>query len=351
MAAGRTTNYERLRALPRRSLAHVRRHGTLALLAGLAAVATAARAGTPIGSFTFGGRIFAADGGSLDGVRVVATDMRGTYEAIVDSSGLFVGEFPDAPLGRVTIRVFADSAPRYHPSAITPGRGVLDRHTRVVIIPTRWTIRGGTFDGRDVRIDPLQATARFRDVTAFWGVTKRGRLSGRAVAWPADSFPIRVAFRRERHDPTISPDDSAQFWAMAEELERRLGRSLFRRATYEEIDAGAEGILVTVDRRMFAAGRTFITFDPTGRIYEALVTVGRREYLGDPRVTMHELLHSIGFGHTGGWPSVMGPSTSDVTTPTMEDVAYAQLYYAISRLQREHDAPYGILEAGRDVKF
>jgi hypothetical protein len=102
---------------------------------------------------------------------------------------------------------------------------------------------------------------------------------------------------------------------------------------------------------MFSAGRTFITFDAAGRIYEALVSVSRHQYLGDSRVAMHEMLHAIGLGHTNAWASVMGPSTRGVATPTAEDIAYTQLFYAIAALQRVHDAPYGILEAAVELRY
>jgi hypothetical protein len=42
----------------------------------------------------------------------------------------------------------------------------------------------------------------------------------------------------------------------------------------------------------------------------------------------------------------MGPSAHGVDSPSAEDVAYAQLYYAISALQRAREAPFGIPEAG-----
>jgi hypothetical protein len=134
---------------------------------------------------------------------------------------------------------------------------------------------------------------------------------------------------------------------MAIGLEQLVGRSLFRPASFEELEAGADGILVTVDGRLGAAGRTFITYDQSGRIYEALVTVSQRDYLGQSRISKHELLHAIGFGHTGAWSSVMGPNTSGIDSPSVEDIAYAQLYYAIAGLQREREAPFGIPEAGR----
>ena len=299
-------------------------------------------------SYVFGGRIIAADGGSLDGVRVVASDARGAYDALLDSSGTFVGSFPMMPSSRVTLRVFSDSAaPRYHTSVITLGAGVPNGPTRVVLIPTRWRIRGGSFDGREVAIDPVRATTRYAEGMAYWRLTRRGLTAGRAVTWVADSFPLRVAFRHERGDPSISASDSIGFWNVARNLEATLGRSLFRPASFAEIDGGADGILVTVTWRMAAAGKTFVTYDATGRIYEALVTVSDRQFLGQPRVASHELMHAIGLGHTGSWPSVMGPNTLGVDSPSVEDVAYAQLYYSIARLQRENEAQFGILESGR----
>jgi hypothetical protein len=319
---------------------------------GLVVSATAAtRVEVASPSLAFGGRIFAADGGSLDGVRVVATDARGSHEAIVDSTGLFVGAFPTTPTGPVALRVFMDSAPRYHASVVPLGHGIGAGPTRIVMVPTHWSIRGGSYAGRAVRIDPFQATARIAGAAGFWRLTKRGQTAGRAVTWATDSLPVRDAFRRERGDPPISSNDSLEFWAMAEELERHVGRPLFRPSSFEEIDAGADGILVAIDRRMYPAGRTFITFDAAGRIYEALVSVSRHQYLGDSRVAMHEMLHAIGLGHTNAWPSVMGPSTRSVATPTAEDIAYTQLFYVIAGLQRVHDAPYGILEAAGDFRY
>ena len=299
-------------------------------------------------SYAFGGRVIPADGGSLDGVHVVAVDARGTYEALIDSSGVFVGAFTAPPVGRVTLRVFSDfTSPRYHPSVITLGPGVPATPARVVLVPTTWHIRGGAFDGREVRVDPVRATMRSGDGPGFWRLTRRGALAGRAVTWSSDSLPVRLAFRHERGDPPITTSDSVGFWERAMEVERLIGRSLFRPASFEEVEAGGDGILVTIDRRMSAAGRTFITYDQGGRIYEALVTVAQREYLGQSRIATHELMHAIGFGHTSAWPSVMGANTGAINSPSVEDVAYAQLYYAIARLQREREAPFGILEAGR----
>jgi len=322
----------------------------LAATLGLAATSGNARNARNASAelLAFGGRIIAADRGSLEGVHVVAVDARGTYEALVDSSGVFVGAFAAAPVGRVTLRVFSDStAPRYHTSVITLGAGVPAMPARIVLVPRSWRIRGGVFDGREVRTDPVRATTRYADGMGYWRLTRRGYLAGRAVSWSTDSLPVRVAFRHERGDLYISADDSVRFWEKAREVERLIGRSLFRPASYEDVEAGGDGIFVTVDRRMSSAGKTFITYDQSGRIYEALVTVAQRDYLGQSRIASHELLHAIGLGHTGAWPSVMGANTGAIESPSVEDVAYAQLYYAISQLQREREAPFGILESGR----
>ena len=315
----------------------------------IAAASPASRRGASADeSFIFGGRIITADGGPVDGLHVIAADSRGAYEALLDSSGTFVGSFPSAPTSRVTLRIASDSsAPRYHTSVITLGGGIPSVSTRVVVVPQRWRIRGGPYDGREVSIDPRRATTRYGDGTGYWGVTRRGRSIGRAVSWVPDSLPVRVAFRHERRDPDVSASDSVRFWEIAAQLEHFIGRSLFRPSTFEEIDRGADGILVTVNRGMSSAGRTFITYDPSGRIYEALVTVSHHDYLGESRIASHELLHAIGFGHTGAWQSVMGPSGSGVNAPSVEDVAYAQLFYAISQVQREKEAQFGILESAR----
>jgi hypothetical protein len=315
----------------------------LALLTGVSAGSARSRPARDF--YEFGGRIIPADNGSLQGVHVVATDARGSYEALLDSSGVFVGAFPAPPSGRVTLRVFSESAdPRYHTSIVTLG-GAHRTLARVVLVPVRWRIRGGAFDGRDVSIDPVRAAANSLEASGFWRVTKRGQFAGRAVSWVVDSFPVRVAFRHERGDPLISVSDSVAFWEIAGQVERLIGRSLFRPTSFAEIDSGADGILVTVNRGMSAAGRTFITYDPTGRIYEALVTVADRRFLTEPRIAAHELLHAIGLGHTRSWTSVMAPNTGANNVPSVDDVAYAQLYYAISELQRQREAPFGILEA------
>ncbi len=111
---------------------------------------------------------------------------------------------------------------------------------------------------------------------------------------------------------------------------------------------GADGILRDGEpAECPRPGRRSSRTTQSGRIYEALVTVSQNEYLGESRVATHELLHAIGFGHTGAWSSIMGPNAAGVDSPTVEDVAYAQLYYAIARAPAEREARFGIPESGK----
>ena len=57
------------------------------------------------------------------------------------------------------------------------------------------------------------------------------------------------------------------------------------------------------------------------------------------------MLHALGFGHTRSWISLLNPGGQRTTSPTVADVAYAQLFYRVLALQEHLDAPYGLLEA------
>src|SRR5688572_23922013 len=106
MSTPRSSSAARLESASR-SLRRLAMVVALALLTGVSAGSARSRPARDF--YEFGGRIIPADNGSLQGVHVVATDARGSYEALLDSSGVFVGAFPAPPSGRVTLRVFSDS--------------------------------------------------------------------------------------------------------------------------------------------------------------------------------------------------------------------------------------------------
>ena len=99
---------------------------------------------------------------------------------------------------------------------------------------------------------------------------------------------------------------------------------------------------------MAAAGKTFITYDQTGRIYEALVTVSEREYLGQAGVATHELLHAIGLGPhrrvvvahgtERGWHRPAVGRGRGVRAALLRDLSFAA----------GERRSFGILESGRE---
>jgi hypothetical protein len=269
-----------------------------------------------------------------------------TVRTDVDSSGVFVIPLPpDAQADTVTL-TFADDAHRFLPSIVRLPPDSLSQPVRLVLVPASWTIRAGAHAGIVI---PVRLDAAFRrggEGGSFF------RLSGSnpgerrdAVSWHPDSLPLKVAFRREnRRELPISPADSAACWGVLREVERELGMTLFRPASDRELGVGTNGIAISVNPSIGAEGFTFVSWS-SGRVYDAHVSVRTRELLVDHAVLAHELLHALGFGHTSAWRSVMTSPFHRAESPTPEDVAYAQLLYAVRVAQQRERAPYGILEA------
>ena len=111
---------------------------------------------------------------------------------------------------------------------------------------------------------------------------------------------------------------------------------MFVPATVPTGDADFAGIVVTLDPRIRAEGLTTTGWNGDGDLYDAVVAMRTRALLADPGVVTHELLHALGVGHAPyGLPSVMHPVGDAATTrATAEDVAYAQLLYAVRARSR-----------------
>jgi hypothetical protein len=154
-----------------------------------------------------------------------------------------------------------------------------------------------------------------------------------------------VAFDAAGRRSRVSPADSAAFWEIARGVERAVGDSLFHPATAADLQGDGNGILVKVDRAIDGSGLTLISWTERGRAYDASVYLRTPALLRDPRVVAHELVHALGFGHTGSWLSIMGPAADGVSLPTATDVAHMQLLLRVQELQERHDAPYGVAEA------
>jgi hypothetical protein len=294
------------------------------------------------------GRVFAADSSVLGTLGVELRSGGDTIRTTVDATGAFLlrlSEFPDS----VRLLIDAPKSARrgYLPSLVRVSRGALDSELRIVLVPTVWTIRQGIYRGQ---LQPVSLEAAFRsdgEASGFYRAQRdRARRRTKLVAWPIDSFPLAVAIRSPGVSEGLSAGDSVALWNLLGRLEMELGQHLFRPASEGDIPVQANGILVSVNRSLPTAGYTFTAYGDQGRLYDVRVTVRSRDMLGDSRIMEHEMLHALGFGHTRSWISLLNPGDGQrATSPTVADIAYAQLFYRVLALQERLDAPYGLLEA------
>jgi hypothetical protein len=336
------------------------RSWTRRILALLALTVAAAPVRAQAGDGVLRGRVLPADGGDASGVRVFARAGAFADSAGVDALGRFSLALP-AGVGADSVELAVDAADpaarAYHPALVRMGRGEAAREHEVVLVPLRWTIAAGRYAGREVEVPVARAfdppCAR---CSGFWRRTRVRADTGRLVvhAWPDERFPLRVAFDREWSGVHVTPRDSAVFWREARELEEVFGAGLFRPVSYAEtLPRGEEE----------AHDVILVWFDPELRGISGLgsaISVGHDIEFGDLRLARralnsdglsrglvaHELMHTLGFGHTCAWRSVLADvqrcpdQRADTATP--EDVAYVQLAARIRALQRERRGRWGL---------
>jgi hypothetical protein len=195
-------------------------------------------------------------------------------------------------------------------------------------VDSLWTIRGGSYAGVTVRIDPRAAGRDGR----FWRIS-RGHGASRIVGWSPSRLPVAVAFHRAS---AISMADSSAFWSIVRELESDVGLRLFNPAVLEAVGDPEDVIVVAVRPGSRSEGLTLVTWDGFGSLYDARVFLRSRSAFHDRRIVTHEMMHALGFGHTSAWASVMTPSYDQVARVTVHDVAYVQAAIA-SRAAAERE--------------
>jgi len=325
--------------------------GAAAMLAGLAGAADAQ---------AIRGRVWAADGSSTAGLRVTAHAGTWADSASTDAEGRFTVPRPDSLSGdsvRVVVDVAETAARVFHPSVASLGRGEWDEEVRMVLLPRRWTIRAGTHAGETVEVSAslgFAPTCRACSSGFFRrGVPSRvGTLVSTVPAWRPGSFPLRVAFDHEYTSERISARDSAAFWRDVAELERDLGEHLFRPARFSESDpvedAPEDLVLVWVERGLRSAGLGSVAYIGEDIGYGS-VRFGDALSLtrpGAPGLVAHEMVHTLGIGHTCSWHSVVADVARcperRAPSATPQDVAYVQVHLAMGALQRAHRARWGL---------
>lgn len=261
-----------------------------------------------------------------------------TDTSVVDPSGIFALSL-DCGLQEHRL-LFSDPSNRYLPSAPANSDSVF------LLIPRSWRIASGTFAGTEVPVDLRGATTpgcSMPSCSAFFSRedSVHGRRPGIPV-WMSHSLPLRVALSPEG-GAVLNARDSAAFMSMAESLENDLGRKWFQPAQYHEVfDAPAGSrqgaIIVTVDPRLPSVGRG-IWASQRGEIVAGVIYLQSARFVRDPAalgVVVHEVMHTLGFGHTCSWKSVMAGEQCmrlRARAPTPPDVAHAQLLLRLRDLE------------------
>ena len=302
------------------------------------------------------GAVILPDEGSPKGLHAYLVSATHRDSVAVGEAARFelnVGRMHCGPL-ELRIDVPSDAERRYHAVVIhldsagrpvgmrsRPQRADADSAVRVLLVPTRHRIDGGTHAGAIIPIDLEAAFAPTWARTRYWRVARATSDGyGTPVAWPESFFPIPVSLRARGG---VSTADSAAFWHTARQLELDFGRSLFQPARDEPSEEDIWKIIVTVESAVPSAGMTFVTYDSHGAIYEATIAIRTRAYFADARLVSHELMHALGFGHSSGWYSAAGAAPGASTRATATDVAYAQLLYRLRRAHIAQEATHGIM--------
>lgn len=282
----------------------------------------------------------------------------------IGESGTFGLEVERPRCGALALRI--DAAPgeerRYHPalvSIVAPARTRARTSSarpdsvpalRVLLVPTRVVVDGGTHGGAVVPIHVDAALSPPWERTRYWRVARAGLPGfGTPVAWADERFPIPVALRGRGG---VRSSDSASFWAIARQLESDFGRSLFVPAADDPAEEEILRLIVTVEPRTEADGLTFITYNSLGEIYQAAIALRSAASFRDARLISHELMHALGFGHSSGWYSAtnIGLDLSPARA-TASDVGYAQLLYRLRRAHIAQRATDGILASSVEARL
>ena len=306
------------------------------------------------------GRVISAGEGPVHGLRVRVRSGLFADSAEVRADGGF--EVAVGPLaGRDSVELLVDAADAarrvFHPALVRVPVSELEREREIVLVPRVWTIVAGRYAGErvEIRLDDAFGEGSEGRHGAFYRWA--AGTGPRALAgWPGVRFPLRVAFDREWSGEPITQRDSVAFWEAVGGLELAFGEDLFRPAAFADAAPRENGgpddaILVWVDpalRNFTGYGSAIST---RGDITYGDLRLRRgalRDYASTGLV-VHELLHTLGFGHTCAWRSVLAdvrrcPSRR-AEEPTPEDVAYVQLASRVRDLERVDEARHGLAAA------
>jgi hypothetical protein len=289
------------------------------------------------------GRIVTLDGSTTPdlNVELESGDIRETIPAV---RGIFTARIPFHPGADVVVRI-PQPSPGYHVAAVRVGTQRELQSLAIALVPTRFTIDAGTYEGQAVAIDAAVAMRPGSRGAPFWRVVPlSGTTPRKLLGWREAEYPLRVAFNRPASRGSIDAQDSVAFWNIADVMERDLGRDLF---TPADLSDSARGTIVRVELRpQSSEGHTFVAWEQAGDAHEGVVILREQATLRDAHVVTHELVHLLGFGHASVWSSVSQAEGVTARRLSMEDVAYIQLAMRLRSLQERTGARPGLPSTG-----
>jgi hypothetical protein len=253
--------------------------------------------------------------------------------------------FSGAARSASSAQLFIDVAPprqRYFlPSLIADIRPNIDG-VGVVMIPKSYAIGQGVHQGL-ASVDLPSAFAPTPDSTSFY--FSQARTIDRAlVTWP--NLPIKVALNRDSTRGAFAPGDSAQMWAVLEEINRQAGVRFFEPAQYNA-SAPTQAWVAKDDTTVGSYVVKSFT-RATGDLVRARVYFGAKGTENDivsARSIVHEFGHVLGLGHhQGGWQSAMVYQGVASVYFSRLDMAHLLLLYEERTLFRQ-GYMYGLPEA------
>ena len=224
---------------------------------------------------------------------------------------------------------------------------------RIVMTPSSWSPPTGSYVGTTLGVDPVGAfepppTATGENYDGYW---PGAWLSGIKV-WSDELSPAPLAFDRSRSGTAISDADSTEFWAIVRQMESDLGRPLFYPATFSALTVAADGwsdgaVLVRIDNTLSTyQGYANWRWQGNDQVYAGVVRLGSAAAFRHTGLVTHELLHTLGFKHSCSWPTVMGGYGCAMQgRMTAQDVAHAQLAFAMRKAERDREASHALVAA------
>lgn len=315
-------------------------------------------------------------GGAVAGSGPVATD---------GSFGFAVAESDSA--GELDIQ----GGPRgdLHPFA-WPLRAPQAESLAIVMVPRRWTVRSGIYQGQTVTTSldlVMDDDADQLLYSYFFGQPEPRNAPSRyrvdPLTWPLDALPARVAFDHAHGAASFTAGDSAAIWTALDRMEEVFRLDLFTPAEadpawwpdpFSTADPGfVPGVIRVIydppqwgalplggeaprtwegDLGAWAGGGRFTAFRVNQQMLDGgVLRIGALDslrladgYIPWSTVLMHETLHVLGVGHTCRMPSPQGPCDR-TAEPSALDVAYTELLREIIALEREHGTTLGLMPA------